>query len=255
MRCLFEKMSEVHSDCEGDLKKGSPLAEKSIKNRVLLALTQPVERRRLLQQRNVVRDILNDVPARKLLFTHACSVQASAQALAESKSLIVEMMKCSRLIWRGGAIAPQVYDEALSRTWVWFMDHLPTYDPEKASFTTWFNYKLKWLILEESRRALPPLPENNISEAAIPSPYAWENLLDEWIALVRRDPQLMKCRLQGNLRLSCQVLLLDILAALQETGVFSWEAIAQHQEIEAAVLKRFCRRRCFARFKELTSSE
>ncbi|MEM6597936.1 MAG: hypothetical protein AAF635_07175 [Cyanobacteria bacterium P01_C01_bin.69] len=226
---------------------------------VWLALTQAMARRRLLQRRPYLRDILNDVPARRLLWQQACAPEGRV-ALA----LIVDVMKCSGLIWRGGLVAAQVYDEALSRTWVWFVDKLPTYDPQRASFTTWFNNKLKWMILEESRRALPPPKTTELYGLILPDPYAWENLLNEWIDLVRRDQALMKCRMQGNLRLSCQVLLLAILVAMQEVGEFSWEAIAQHpsmkeerdegadEAMDPATLKRFCRRRCFARFKELT---
>ena len=216
---------------------------------VWLALRQAGKRRRLLQSPSYLRSILNDIPARRLLWEQACLSEGH-----EACSLVVDMMKCSRAIWRGGLVSAQVYDEAIARTWVWFIDQLLFYDPEKASFTTWFNTKLKWMILEEGRRALPPLNQTEIYASFVtPDSHAWENLLNEWIDLVQRDQQLMKCRMQGNLRLSCQGLLLVILAALQETGEFSWEAIAQHQEIDSAVLKRFCRRRCFARFKELTS--
>jgi len=215
---------------------------------VELALTQSMERRRLLQQRLQLQTILNDVLARRLLWEQACLPEGHA-----AKALIVDVMKCSRLIWRGGMVSPQVYDEAIAQTWVWFLDRLPTYDPERASFTTWFNNKLKWMILEESRRALP-LPEKTELYGMIShNSHAWENLLDEWVNLVQRDRQLAQCRMQGNLHMSCQVLLLAILAALQAVGEFSWEAIAQHQNMDPAVLKRFCRRRCFARFKELTS--
>ncbi len=216
---------------------------------VWLALTQTRERRRLLQSPSHLRSILNDIPARRLLWEQACLGDGR-----EACSLVVDMMKCSRAIWRGGLISAQIYDEAIARTWVWFIDQLPSYDPEKASFTTWFNNRLKWMILEESRRALPLPNQTEIYDSFVsPGSQTWENLLNEWIELVRRDQQLMKCRMQGNLRLSCQGLLLSILAALQEVGEFSWEAIAQQQEIDPAVLKRFCRRRCFARFKELTS--
>ena len=121
---------------------------------------------------------------------------------------------------------------------------------------TWFNARLKWRILDESRLPAPELSEAVLSRAAsdgvMPDPYDWENLLEEWISLVERDQQLKRCRMQRQLRLSCQVLLLSILQALQETGVFSWEAIARQQGMEADVLKRFCRRRCYARFRELT---
>ena len=270
MRCLSQsKFRTLPVGGEGQGRRRddtlSPLENRSKKDSdpidlIRFALAQSVERRRLLQQQRHLQAILNDIPARRLLWEQACLPEGQA-----AKALIVDVMKCSRLIWRGGLVSAQVYEEALAKTWVWFLDKLPNYEPEKASFTTWFNNKLKWMILEEGRQVLPPLNKTELYGLIAHEPYAWENLLDEWVNLVRRDQQLMGCRMQGNLRLSCQVLLLEILAALQEVGEFSWEAIsrreglaiAQHQAIDQtvdpAVLKRFCRRRCFARFKELTS--
>lgn len=228
---------------------------------VLLALSQTSLRRWLLQQRSHLNDILKSIPARRLLFERA-TLSATASERQQALALIVDIMKASRKIWRGGAISPQIYDEAIAHTWDWFCDKISTYDPARASFVTWFNHRLKWQILDESRLPLPEPPEAALSDIEMPNPYAWENLLDEWISLVAKDQQLMRCRMQQHLRLSCQNLLLSILQALQETGEFSWEAIAKHPilerelepNIEPEVIKRFCRRRCFARFKELTGS-
>ncbi|MEM9945595.1 MAG: hypothetical protein AAF810_05975, partial [Cyanobacteria bacterium P01_D01_bin.36] len=67
---------------------------------VWLALTQAMARRRLLQRRPYLRDILNDVPARRLLWQQACAPEGRA-----ATALIVDVMKCSGLIWRGGLVA------------------------------------------------------------------------------------------------------------------------------------------------------
>ncbi|MEL6554402.1 MAG: hypothetical protein AAFQ63_13180 [Cyanobacteria bacterium J06621_11] len=275
MRCLSEDrveivpMDEQKGERKSEQKSMRFSADKtanetidstasSLTEWILLAMSQAKSRRRLLQQRSLLNDILKNISARRLLHEQATSA-ATLSERRKALALIVDIMKASRRIWRGGAISTQVYDEAIARNWDWFCAQISTYDPEKASFVTWFNARLKWRILEESRLPLAEPSEAVLSKAAsnvvMPSPYAWENLLEEWISLVACDQQLMNCRMRQHLRLSCQGLLLSILQALQETGVFSWEAIAQHQGIEPDVLKRFCRRRCFARFKELTGED
>lgn len=228
---------------------------RSLLDWVELALTNPTEKRKLLQQPPLLRQILNDIPARQRLFERAVLTEDLTQRRAVL-ALIVDVMKGSRGIWRGGSISGQVYNEALAKTWVWFIDWLPNYQPEKASFVTRFNTELKWKIRNEPL-PLPALTDNMIGNmignALLPDPYAWDNLLEEWIALVKTDQALMNCRMQRNLRLNCQGLLLDILTGLQTQGVFTWEAIAARHNVEPDVLKRFCKRRCFARFKALTS--
>jgi hypothetical protein len=173
-------------------------------------------------------------------------------------------MQSSRLIWRSGRISPDVYSEALSRTWKWFAKHLQMYNPERASFVTWFNRKLVWMIQEvireiseeKRRRLYPPEGEDDMDWIFPPAPDRdhWYETVQEWLELVQNHPQLFRnCRLQNPAHVNCQVLLIRILTVLQDLGEFSWEAIAQDYEVEPLVLRQFCKRRCFPCFKQVLS--
>lgn len=223
------------------------------------ALNHPIERSRLLQQLEKLREIMNNVPARRWLFEQACQPDDSNRAT----NLIIAIMQSSKLIWRGGKISPDVYSEALSRTWVWFMEHFQTYDPEAASFVTWFNKKLGWMIQdviresakEERGRLRSPADEDRewIYPPA-PNSDRWHETIQEWLALVQNNSYLLlNCRSQSSPQVNCQVVLIQILTLLGDSGEFSWKAIAQDYEIEPSVLRKFCKRRCFPCFKQFLS--
>ncbi|MBW4644863.1 MAG: hypothetical protein KME23_18040 [Goleter apudmare HA4340-LM2] len=220
----------------------------------------PIARSRLLQQPEKLREIMNEIPARQWLFEHACHTNNSHQV----KNFIVAMMKSSRLIWNGGGIAQDVYSEALSRTWEWFNKDFFTYNPQQASFVTWFNQKLRWMIQdvvrekvkEESKRLNPPADEENHEWIYGPGtePDRWQETIQEWLDLVRNHPHRFRdCRMQSYPNVNCQVLLTQILTVLGDSGDFSWDAIAQKYGVEPSALKRFCKTRCFRIFKQLLS--
>ena len=73
---------------------------------VLSAITQPKARRRLLQQRSHLDTILKSIPARRALYERA-TLAETAEDRRAALSLIVDIMKASRKIWRGGAISVQ----------------------------------------------------------------------------------------------------------------------------------------------------
>jgi hypothetical protein len=52
----------------------------------------------------------------------------------------------SRQLWRGLALAPDDYDEALQQTWLYICRRIETYDPDRAGVMTWINSHLKWRI-------------------------------------------------------------------------------------------------------------
>jgi len=163
-------------------------------------------------------------------------------------------------------MSPDVYEEALARTWVWFSENFHRYDPEQASFVTWFNNKLKWVIkdviqeqtVEQSKRTQPPKDTNgeDIDIADFfPAPdiNRWEETLKEWIDLVHQDPlnQLRNCRMQKYSHMNCQTLLLQILTALRDSGEVSWDDLAQEMEVDKTALIKFCRSRCSSCLKQL----
>ncbi|NJO39206.1 MAG: hypothetical protein HC865_00525 [Cyanobacteria bacterium RU_5_0] len=213
------------------------------------AVSSPIEKSKLLQQPEKLREIMNNVPARRWLFEQACQ----PDDLNRAADLIIAVMQSSRLIWRGGKISPDVYSESLSRTWVWFMEHLQTYDPEKASFVTWFNQKLVWMI-QDVIRELSPIDDQDKERIYQigPFPDRWDETIQEWLELVQNHPHLFRnCRSQRSPHVNCQVLLIQILTVLRNSEEFSWKAIAQDYEVEPSALRKFCKRRCFPCFKQL----
>ncbi|MEH2268671.1 MAG: hypothetical protein V7K68_09610 [Nostoc sp.] len=225
------------------------------------ALNNPIESSRLLQQQKKLQEIMNDIPARQWLFEQACQIDDLNQAKL-AKDLIINMMRSSRLIWRGGGISPDVYGEALSRTWIWFMEHFGGYNPALASFITWFNRRLRWIIQDvvreiakEQGRRLNLLADEEDKESIYghaPEPDRWHETIQEWLELVRNNSHLLiNCRMQSHPHVNCQVLLIDMLKILNDSGEFSWDDLAQKYGVELLALKRFCKTRCFPLFRKL----
>jgi hypothetical protein len=65
------------------------------------ALRHPIKRRELLQQRETLQDILNDIPTRQWLFERLSQVGDRNRAI-KARLLLVELMQYSGQIWRGG---------------------------------------------------------------------------------------------------------------------------------------------------------
>ncbi|MBH8571805.1 hypothetical protein I8752_01925 [Nostocaceae cyanobacterium CENA369] len=225
------------------------------------ALNYPIESSRLLQQPKKLQEIMNDIPARQWIFEQACQTDNLNQA-KRAKDLIINMMRSSRSIWQGRGILPDVYSEALSRTWIWFMEHFDEYNPALAGFVTWFNQKLRWIIqdviqeraTEQGRRLnLPADEEDNESiYPPAPKPDRWHETIQEWLELVGNNShQLSNCRMQSHPHVNCHVLLIDILKVLGNSGEFSWDDLAQKYGVELLALKRFCKTRCFPLFRKL----
>lgn len=165
-------------------------------------------------------------------------------------------------------MTPEVYEESLARTWVWFGENFEHYNPEQASFVTWFNNKLKWVIRDvireqtvEQNRRIQPL---NYSDAEaidladfLPAPNLerWEETLEEWIDLVQQAPdkQLRNCRMRDYPHINCQTLLVQILMALRvrDLGEVPWDDLAQGLEVDRTTLISFCKSRCSSCFRQL----
>lgn len=221
----------------------------------------PTEKSKLLQQPERLREIINDIPARQWLWYQVCQTDNTSRA-NQSLDFIITMMKCSRLIWRGSVgISPDIYDEALSRTWEWFVNNIhQSYNPEKSSFITWFNQKLRFLMIDilrekarEEQKIQQLEPDNYNFYPVAPEPDCWRATIQQWLELVENNPRILRqCRMQKHPVVNCQCLLRDILQMLYSSEQFSWEFIAEKYGVEAPQLKRFCQTRCFDSFKQLS---
>jgi hypothetical protein len=227
------------------------------------ALRDSTQQRVLLQQRETLREIINDIPARQWLFEQACQTDNCAQA-KKARLLIIRIMQSSSQLSRGRSSPSEVYEEALARTWEWFSRNFYSYSPKSASFVTWFNNHLEWRMIdvqdeidrERQNRKHPYVAENGETIDPldiIPTPDLdrWEKTITNWLTLVQSDAALLKCRMQDTPHVNGQILLAQILQELRDSGEFCWETIAQIHNIEPSSLKRFCRNRCFPRFKQL----
>ncbi len=222
------------------------------------ALDNPDNRRWLLGERKIIREMMKQTQTRQWLFEQANQSQMPNPVL----DLIVEMMKYSRLLWRSGAVTPEIYDEALSRTWVWFLEKFPNYEPEKASFITWFNNRLGWIIQdvirEKAREESKRLHSNNEEDSdwiypPAPQPDRWQETIEEWRDLLYKTRHCKGCRMQKFPQINCQALLIKVLQVLESKREFSWEVIAQEYKVDTKALRRFCRGRCFRCFQEIMS--
>jgi DNA-directed RNA polymerase specialized sigma24 family protein len=228
------------------------------------ALSNPIEKSKLLQQPQKLREIINDIPARQWLFEQACQT-SDAKLAIQAKDLISNVIKYSRLIWRGGGnLSSDIYEEALLHTWELFNKRMCLeYKPEKASFVSWFNLKLRYEILneirkrakEDKRRVHLSTDEEDYESIypPAPEPERWHETIQEWLELVQNNSHLRNYRMQNYPAVNCQFLLIHILQTLHTSGEFSWDDLAQKYQVEASALKRFCKMRCFPIFKQLLS--
>lgn len=229
------------------------------------ALRYPNVQRTLLQNATRLRELMNDIPARRWLFEQACQTENKAQA-TKARLLIIRILQSPSQIWYGGGshLSLEIYEEALARTWEWFNRNFQSYIPERASFVTWFNHHLKWRIIDvqqeidlgNKNRIHPCQGENGemidplgIIPAA--NHQDWQETIRDWLELVQNDAMLRNCRMQNAPAVNGQDLLTRILQELLDSGEFCWQAIAQTYNVEPSSLRRFCRTRCTPRFQEL----
>lgn len=231
-----------------------------------------------LEEVNFVRQlqaIINNVQARQWLFEQVLRYEqrrcSNSDLSNPASDLTVAIMKFSRSIWLGGSISPEIYSEALSRTWEWFIageekkypkqvmstcadsprkkSGLLAYDPLKASFTTWFNNKLKYTILSITSSPSPTtLPIDDSSTLPV-EPNRWLETVEQWLEFVTNSRELRNERMHRHPHVNCQNLLIALLTELKNTGEFSWSIPAYGDDVSAESLKRFCKGRCFSCFK------
>lgn len=219
--------------------------------------------------------IVNCVLARKRLKEYACQNLDRRRAV-KARSFIVEIMQKSGGIWRGGnpPPPPDIYEEALVRSWEWFSEQLCSYEPERASFITWFNQNLRYKILdvtrkqqtEEDRRYQPPetkddtfdldlwdrIPIDKLPERILPSDLEYASILyEQLIELVKRDigGTLHMCYMQQHIHVSCQRLILRILEMKATPPSIPWDQLAGEFEVAREQLRQFYRNKCRPCFK------
>lgn len=119
-----------------------------------------------VERRDVVREILRSKKLRAELFQLATKKSQDKRQICLSRKIrneIIWLMQESDSISFGISVDPEIYQEALARTWEWFGKNFESYQPERASFVTWFNMKLRFMVIdvqyevaeERKKRQLP----------------------------------------------------------------------------------------------------
>ncbi|NJR58186.1 MAG: hypothetical protein HC769_04560 [Cyanobacteria bacterium CRU_2_1] len=217
-----------------------------------------MKRREILNHREQLREILNCVPARCWLQEQACQ-KLDRNRSAKTRLFIVEIMQYSGDIWRGGNPPPDPddYGEALSRTWEWFnarlcsCDSEKAYNPQLSSFTTWFNMKLRYKLIE----VIKEKPDHEGSaplEKLASSSFDNLTLIEELLSLVQRDAggKLRKSHMQNYPHITCQKLMILILQSLDSLPQIPWDHLAQKFEVDKDSLKKFHQGTCRPHFKQ-----
>lgn len=224
------------------------------------ALSSSVRQRELLKQPETLGKILNTVSARRWIFEVACQTENRHRS-TKARALILLIMQHSGKIWRGQAASIDDYNEAHARTLKWFGENLYRYDPTIASFVTWFNNKLKFVMVdvakeriqrEQQERSLEFGFDAQTIELADPKPSAIEAKIfyEQVIELIKRDPgnTLRNCHMQHHLNVTCQRVILEILQALPISPNIPWEALARQFGVNPASLRSFCKNTAFPHF-------
>ena len=224
------------------------------------ALFSPTQQRDLLRQPEALGEILNSISARRWLFE--VSRQNDRNRAIKARSLIILIMQHSGAIWRGST-APEDYVEALARAWKWFSERLNDYDPTQASFVTWFNNKLKFLILDviEEKKAREqreqPLESGEDAQSIVvpdprPSVVVAQIFYEQVVDLVQRDPghNLRRCYMHNNLHVTCQKVISAILQSQPVSPNIPWERLSHQFEVDPVSFRNFCNDTAFPRFRQ-----
>jgi hypothetical protein len=221
------------------------------------ALTNPSQRRQMLQQPELLQQIMKNIEARTWLFRQACQ-ETDLNRKQKARLMIMEMMQASGSIWRGGSgVDEDDYDEALVRTLDWFGRRLQDYDPAIASFTTWFNNYLRWRIIDVMKERIDrernelhlaqwgdeDQPKDVGDLASPPPPEQSFLTLEELKNLAQLDLQMLlqRKRMQQHLHVNGQKLVLAVLKSVETTSAIDWEVLATQFEVTEPRLRNFYR--------------
>ena len=144
------------------------------------------------RRRSMAREILRSEELRTELFQLATVEPRDRQSMEKRRryrNVIVWLMQESGGIYRGFGVKPEVYQEAVARTWEWFGKNFDKYQPNRASFVTWFNIRLHfWIVdvrLEEAQeRRERQFPSLDKETGAVIEPL---NLVSD----PKQDPELL----------------------------------------------------------------
>ena len=234
------------------------------------------------ERRGIVRKILNSVCMRTLLFQLACNKRNPNQRMNWRiwRNTVVWLMQESGTITIGVDQEEEVYEEALAQTWEWFGKKFENYQPERASFVTWFNRKLyfkqkdvyaQWIEERASHQPssidleinIPMDPFNLIPDSSQdPGLSAWFDQMMEAIAkwIEQQRGPLTRCHISNHPHANCYVIFSkwlpkkDVETSRWEPGC-SLDEIAEELEVEPSALKRCFRQRCWPKLWEFLSGQ
>jgi hypothetical protein len=225
-------------------------------------LGSSMQRGSLLGDRDRVRQILNSISTRRWLKEQVCQGTDRRRA-ALVRQFVVELMQSSGMIWRGGNPPPDpaVYQEALAQTWEWFWQNFCLrYDPNSGSFTTWFNSKLKFVIIDVLKQVGINLSlDNELIERVVGGEHDDLTLIliNDLLSLVQSDTEgrLRRCRMQNYQYITCQRLMTLILESLRHLPQIPWNQLAQDLSVNKDKLLQFYRSTCRPCFRKLIKDD
>lgn len=226
------------------------------------------------EQKTVIRQIFNSTALRTELFQLALA-QVTGQKVSTRRNYrnhIFWLMEKSGNIWQGLSYDREIYFEALSQTQEWFSKNLERYQPERASFTTWFNMKLKYVIKDVSQAIGKNRGELDDSEFGIfdteedktqnPDAAAYFNQFIEQIHLWMNREKKALCQrcVPQHPEINCYVILEKRLP-IKNPDTQLWEPelsfsdLAKIFQVDEPVLRRCYREKCLPMLKRYLTEE
>jgi hypothetical protein len=207
------------------------------------------------------------------LIAEACQHAARSPQRQKILNQIIGHMQQSDKIWRGGAIDTDVYSEALQRTWLWFCEHLCEYEPSRANVFTWFNNKLRYVILDVTGQPKSDTTHRSDDEeidfiGRIPDPKQNPSdvvefqllleMIETW--LEQQSRMLRRQHLQGRPDLNCQILIQYRLPATDQRSHLlvegkTWKELAEEFETSSRQLSRCYNEKCLPCLRQFLKSQ
>jgi hypothetical protein len=230
----------------------------------------------------LIRKILNSETLRTALF-HLAIDQVPGEKVSIRRNYrnhIVWLMQESKRIWKEGKLVygEEIYSEAEARTWAWFSQNLEKYRPDRASFVTWFNMKLKF-VTKDVAREIAKGPKQFEFEAnseqdylelieKIPDPYQdpefsilFRQLIDQIRLWLAKEKALICQRcVPRHPEANCHAILEKYLprnnpdTQVVESGL-TFTELAHELKIEEPILRRCYREKCLPMLKTYLEKE
>lgn len=205
----------------------------------------------------------------RYLVTEACRHQAGSAERQKNLTRIVRLT--SNKLWKENTPS---YQDALQQTWVYFCQNIcegntgDPYDPTKSSVATWLNAYLRrrlqdFYIDDRKQQARTAPKQIQISksgeagETLDPVDTLAANpdvppLLEDVRTWAETDPsgELSRIHIEGNPKVTCQVLILRRLPPEA-----SWKTLAAEFGLSVSTLSSFYQRQCMSRLRKFGESE